>query len=166
MDELCVLGSDALLQSCAPSSWEQRKRNICLKTSTYLILPERCRFSLCTRFTGNNRLHEVSWLFTAGTVSTSFNSSVQCSENTPKVWWSMQLIYYPYKCNTTDIQETPHITTMDHLTIRRHVLAFNIFILHTLRFVCFLTDTFIVGSLVVGKIAALKGNYFIPKCGC
>lgn len=25
MDESCMLGSEALLQSCAPSSWEQRE---------------------------------------------------------------------------------------------------------------------------------------------
>lgn len=28
---------------------------------------------------------------------------------------------------------------------------------------CFLTETFVFGSLIVGKIAALKGNYFIPN---
>ena len=33
------------------SSWEQRQRNYMFKTLTYLILPEQCRFSLCTRFT-------------------------------------------------------------------------------------------------------------------
>lgn len=76
----------------------------------------------------------------------------------------MQLIYYPYKCNTTDIQETPHITTADHLT----TFTFRLlsFMMRTTRFVYFLTDAFVFGSLIVNEIAALKGNYFIPKCGC
>lgn len=139
------------------------------KTSTYLILPEKCRFSLCTRFTGNNQLQEVSWLFTAGTVSTSFNSSVQCSENTPKVWRSMQLIYYPNKCNTADIQETPYIswqwiTSQYDFIFYLTKLFFHFTYVEIFFF--FLTDTFIFGSLIVSKIAALKGNYFIPKCCC
>lgn len=36
------------------------------------------------------------------------------------------------------------------------------FIIQTLS-LCFLTETFVFGSLIVGKIAALKGNYFIPN---
>lgn len=136
MDELCIPGSDALLHGCAPSSWEQCRRNICSKpwlTSSFQSNVESQ--ILCTRFTGNNQLQKVSWLFTAGTVSTSFNSSVQCSENTPKVWWSMQLIYFPYKCNSTDIRETPHIMNMDHLTVRHHILAHMASIFHSSCFI-------------------------------
>lgn len=90
---------------------------------TYLILLEQCRFSLCTEVhgqpthpRGGGGSHGVSWPFTAGSVSSSFNSSVQHLENAPEVWRSMQLIYYPYKCNTTDIQETADILMMHHLT--------------------------------------------------
>lgn len=97
--------------------WDQclRKKKIVLKTLTYLILPEQCRFSLCIKSTGNDQLQSVSWLFTAGTVSTSFYSSVQCLENTPMVWWSMQFIYYPYKCNTS--KPITLIMTINHLNM-------------------------------------------------
>lgn len=80
----------------------------------------------------------------------------------PKVWRSMQLIYYPYKCNTTDIQDTPHMK-MAHFTLWLTWLLSVI--IHNIE-ICFLTDPLIFGSLIVRKIAALKGNYFIPKCGC
>lgn len=113
----CPLGSE--FQCCARRSWGDNVGEI----QTYLILLEQCRFSLCTEVHGQpthphrgGGSHGVSWPFTAGSVSSSFNSSVQHLENTPEVWRSMQLIYYPCKCNTTDIQETTDILMMYHLT--------------------------------------------------
>lgn len=87
--------------------YAQKKKNLDLPHPARVMYS---RFSLCARVTGNKQRQQVSWLFTAGTVSTSFSSSVKRPElNTPKVWRSMQLIYYPYKCNSTDI--TPRITS-------------------------------------------------------
>lgn len=161
-----MLGSDALLQSCTACSWDRCKEQFMLKTFTYLILPERCRFSLCSMFTGNNQLQQVSWLITAGTVSTSFNSSVQCLENMPQGLLiyainllSLQMQYYEYPRDTSCCDSgSPRSDFIFWLTW--------LFSFHFKSFFFGFCDTFVYGSLIVSRIATSKGNFFIPKRGC
>lgn len=132
MDETCMLGSDALLQSCTARSWDRCKSNLCWKP----WLTSSCQSnvdSVCVQcsqaITNYSRSHGWSQLVLCPHPLT-LPSNVW--KTCPKVCWSMQLIYCPYKCNTTNIQETPRVTTVDHLTVTLYSgwRGFSLFILN------------------------------------
>lgn len=132
MDEACMLGSDALLQSCTACS--RCKSNLCWKP----WLTSSCQSNVdsvcvqCSQAIANySRSHGWSQLVLCPHPLT-LPSNVW--KTCPKVCWSMQLIYCPYKCNTTNIQETPRVATVDHLTVTLYSgwCGFSLFILNNL----------------------------------
>lgn len=76
----------------------------------------------------------------------------------PEVWSSMQLIYYPRRCNTTGIQETVNVLMAFRLTAFQFSSPY--------ARACFSSCPPFICPSTVRKTAALKGNYFIPKHGC
>lgn len=88
---LPVLGSDTLLQICSPSSGDHFKPQ--LTSSRFSDAP----FQFVSEVPRRRRASQpVSWLFTAGTVSTSPHAPPSNARKaTPEFWCSMQLIYYP-----------------------------------------------------------------------
>lgn len=135
------------------------KSNLCWKP----LLTSSCRSdvdSVCVRcsqaITNYSRSHGWSQLVLCPHPLT-FPSNVW--KTCPKVCWSMQLIYCPYKCNTTNIQETPWVA--DFIFWLTWLFSF-----HFKSFFFGFCDTFVYGSLIVSRIATSKGNFFIPKRGC
>lgn len=108
------------------------KSNLCWKP----LLTSSCRSdvdSVCVRcsqaITNYSRSHGWSQLVLCPHPLT-LPSNVW--KTCPKVCWSMQLIYCLYKCNTTNIQETPRVATVDHLavTLFSGWRGFSLFILN------------------------------------
>lgn len=162
--EMLAWFADAWFQSCRPcrSSGPQLRTSEAYGSKLTSSCLEQRRFSLCVRIHrhsnptagGGGGLHGRSQL-----VLCLFLPSNTCRKNktAPEVWSSMQLIYYPRRCNTTGIQETANVLMAFRLTAFQFSSPY--------AKACFSSCPPFICPSTVRKTAALKGNYFIPKHG-